>query len=189
MRSGVGHRRFHPASWRRFDASDVRHRRRWRRWALVLAAASLWMGIARPAFAVVVYEWLEPSGVVVYSQWPPHPGEGVLLRTLTLADVPAAQRSTLARIAAAGAAGDEPRRAWERADARVAAALERLRAAERALRAGQEPLPGERRHLVNGHSRLTRAYFDRIAALEAAVARARAELRAAYSARDALSGS
>lgn len=163
-------------------------RRRWRRaLALVALGAALWAAGAPRAQALRVYEWRAPDGTIGYAQRPPQAGEGVLLRTLTLADEPPQTRSALARVAAAGAPSEAPRRAWEEADARVAAALQRLQDAERALRAGQEPLPGERQHLVNGHSRLTHAYFERIAALEAAVAAARAELQAAYAARDALS--
>ncbi len=73
------------------------------------------------------------------------------------------------------------------ADERVARALDALLAAERALRHGQQPLPGERRHLVDGHSRLTSAYFERLQALQTAVDKARSELQSAYAVRDALS--
>jgi hypothetical protein len=77
--------------------------------------------------------------------------------------------------------------ARRRADERVARALDALLAAERALRHGQQPLPGERRHLVDGYSRLTSSYFDRLQALQTAVDDARARLQSAYAARDALS--
>ncbi|ODV01890.1 MAG: hypothetical protein ABT20_15315 [Rubrivivax sp. SCN 70-15] len=76
--------------------------------------------------------------------------------------------------------------ARRRADERVARALDALLAAEHALRHGQQPLPGERRHLVDGYSRLTSAYFDRLQALQAAVDKARSRLQSAYAARDAL---
>jgi hypothetical protein len=72
------------------------------------------------------------------------------------------------------------------ADATVSQALVTLQGAERALRQGQAPQPGERRHLVNGYSRLTQAYFERISGLEAAVKSERDALAAAYTARDSL---
>lgn len=72
------------------------------------------------------------------------------------------------------------------ADLAITRAQAALQQARRALSAGQTPLPGERQHLVNGHSRLTSAYFDRIHGLEKGVTDARAALQASYAARDAL---
>jgi hypothetical protein len=82
--------------------------------------------------------------------------------------------------------GQASQQALAAADARIARALTALQQAEALLRNEGTPLAGERRHLANGHSRLTRAYFDRISALESAVASARAELQAAYAQRDGL---
>lgn len=166
--------------------------RRWRLWhglALVALGVFIWLATAPTAHAQVLYEWREPGGTVVYSQMPPRPTDGVLLRSLKLAEMPAADQPTAARVASASAPPGDGRAAWQAADDRVAAALASVQAAERAAREGQPPRAGERRHLVNGHSRLTRAYFDRLSALDAATAQARAALQAAYAARDALTGS
>jgi hypothetical protein len=80
----------------------------------------------------------------------------------------------------------EQSRAVESAEARVRKAIASLSRAEQALRDGQEPLPHERQHLTNGHSRLKQAYFDRIDGLERAVTQARREVAGASAARDAL---
>jgi hypothetical protein len=58
------------------------------------------------------------------------------------------------------------RSARERSDAEVVTAQEALGAAEKALVAGQEPLPGERVATVDGGSRLSQEHFDRVKALE-----------------------
>lgn len=156
---------------------------------LVALGVLVWLGSAPTAHAQVLYEWREPGGTIVYSQMPPRPSDGVLLRSLKLAEMPAAERGPAARVVTASAPPGDGRAAWQRADARVAAALASVRAAESAAREGQQPRPGERRHLVNGHSRLTQAYFERVSALGAGTAQARAALQAAYAARDALTGS
>lgn len=165
--------------------------RRWRVWhglAPVALGVLIWLATVPTAHAQVLYEWREPGGTVVYSQMPPRPTDGVLLRSLKLAEMPAADQPTAARVASASAPPGDSRAAWQAADARLTAALASVQAAERAAREGQRPRAGERRHLVNGHSRLTRAYFDRLSALDAATAQARAALQAAYAARDALTG-
>lgn len=97
----------------------------------------------------------------------------------------AAADATVQGLPATRAASAGPRTQAE-ADLAVTQAQAALQQARRALSAGQAPLPGERQHLVNGHSRLTSTYFDRIHRLEKAVADARAALQASYSARDAL---
>jgi hypothetical protein len=59
--------------------------------------------------------------------------------------------------------------------------LERdLAVAKRKLELGREPLPGERRGLAGGGSRLTPEYEARIAAMEKEVAATEAKLRNAY---------
>lgn len=154
---------------------------------LVALGILLWLVSAPPARAQTLYEWREPGGTVAYSQTPPLPRDGVLLRRLQIADLPVLDRTAAERLAAISAPADDGRaEAWRRADAGVAAALVRLQAAERAVRQGQRPRAGERRHLVNGHSRLSRSYFERLATLEAEVTRARNALQAAYAERDAL---
>ena len=62
--------------------------------------------------------------------------------------------------------------------------LEReLTVARRKLELGREPLPGERRGLAGGGSRLTPEYEARIAALEREVAAIEAKLKDAYAKR------
>jgi hypothetical protein len=61
------------------------------------------------------------------------------------------------------------------------AALERdLAIAKRKLELGREPLPGERRGLAGGGSRLTPEYEERIAAMERDIAAIEAKLKSAY---------
>ncbi len=63
-------------------------------------------------------------------------------------------------------------------------ALERdLAAAKRKLELGREPLPGERRGLAGGGSRLTPEYEARIAAMEREVAATEGKLKNAYESR------
>jgi hypothetical protein len=156
-----------------------------RRWCYAFAVVSLWLSSGAALHAQTLYEWREPGGTVVYSQLRPEDGSSV--RTLVLRDLSGPSRTTALRVAVQSApASLSARRALAVADGRVDRAIDRLQRAERAVRAGQEPLPGERQHLVNGHSRLTRAYFDRISLLENDVTQARAELQAAYAERDAV---
>ncbi len=65
-----------------------------------------------------------------------------------------------------------------------ASTLEReLAVAKRRLELGREPLPGERRGLAGGGSRLTPEYEARIAAMERDVAATEAKLKKAYESR------
>lgn len=158
------------------------------RWLmLALMGFLLWLLTAPTVRAQALYEWRELNGTSVYSQVPPAAGEGTVVRKLALSELAGAQRATAARDGAQSLpATHAAHRARDGADERVAHALAALQRAERTLRAQQAPRPGERQHLVNGHSRLTSSYFDRIHALETAVAEARAALQAAYVARDTL---
>lgn len=169
-------------------AVAVRRQSRLAHWLLVMVAAVLlWLLSAPRLHAQTLYEWREPGGAVAYSQVPPRPQDGVLLRRIELPTLAPDARRAAARVLAHGTAQETTASAsLRRADASVSKALVVLRAAERALRQGQIPQPGERRHLVNGHSRLTQTYFDRISGLEAAVTSARDALAAAYTARDNL---
>ena len=156
---------------------------RTRAWLFALLAVA-----SGPALrAQTLYEWREPNGTVVYSQLAPLLKEGAATRAIHLHDLTGPERATAVRVAAQSLPVAPPDQ-WPLAlaDARVGRAVSSLQRAEQALRSGQSPKPGERRHLVNGHSRLTRAYFDRISSSEAEVARARAELQAAYAERDGL---
>ena len=65
----------------------------------------------------------------------------------------------------------------------VSTAERELAVAKRRLELGREPLPGERRGLAGGGSRLTEDYEARIAALERDVAAAEERLKKAYEAR------
>ena len=67
----------------------------------------------------------------------------------------------------------------------VNAAEAALAVSKRRLELGREPLPGERRGLAGGGSRLTEDYQTRIAGLEREVADAEARLQRAYAARNA----
>lgn len=60
-----------------------------------------------------------------------------------------------------------------------------LQVAKRRLELGREPLPGERRGLAGGGSRLTPEYEARIASLEREVADAEARVQRAQAARNA----
>ena len=70
----------------------------------------------------------------------------------------------------------------------ITRAQKALARAEQALRKGRTPLPGERRGLAGGGSRLDASYFARIQRLEDAVKAARQRLDKAYQARNNLKG-
>lgn len=152
---------------------------------LATVALLLWLLSAPRLHAQTLYEWREPGGALAYTQLPPRPQDGVLLQQIDLSalapDERRAARRVMAHISAAHAAAPV---SLHRADVRVSQALAALQGAELALQQGQAPRPGERRHLVNGFSRLAQPYFDRISGLEAAVTTARDALTAAYAARD-----
>jgi len=154
--------------------------------AAVLGAA-LGLTAAPAVQAQEVLQWRQPDGTTVYSALPPAVGASAV-REVHLAATPASAVAAQTTMASSDPTGATPSELRD-ADTQVARAHDALAQAERAVRAGQEPLPGERQRLVNGHSRLKSAYFDRIAALESAVARARAALRAAQSQRAALASS
>ena len=154
---------------------------------LALLGLVVWLLSAPVLHAQTLYEWRQPDGTTVYSQWPPRSGQDIAVRTLDERELSGAQRAAAVRV---GAQSLPPAHAANRAlassDLRIDQDLAALQRAERALRTGQVPRAGERQHLVNGHSRLTQAYFTRVSALESGVAQARATLRAAYATRDAL---
>ena len=82
--------------------------RRWRLWhGLALVALGVLIGLATApaAHAQARYEWREPGGSVVCSQMPPRPADGVLLRRLKRAEMPAADQARAA-LQAADAARD-----------------------------------------------------------------------------------
>lgn len=158
-----------------------------RRSLLALVGFLLWLLTAPALHAQALYEWREADGTSVYSQWPPPAGSGTVVRKLELNQLTGPLRATASRVAVQSLpVAHAAHRAQSRADSRVALALAALQRSEYRLRVQQVPRPDKRQHLVDGHSRLTSVYFERIQALETAVGAARAELQAAYAARDAL---
>ena len=142
--------------------------------ALWLAAAPLIV-----ASQSMIYKVQMPDGSVLYSDTVPSGGKVLeereaksTPRVNTLPSQPAATRTivrpaTLPNKAAAPPASTET--------------LEReLAIAKRQLELGREPLPGERRGLAGGGSRLTPEYEARIAAMEREVAATEAKLKNAY---------
>jgi hypothetical protein len=75
---------------------------------------------------------------------------------------------------------------WQQVDKEISNALAGVQKAEKNLKSGRTPLPGERRGNVGGGSRLTQAYFDRIHQLELSVKEAKQRLDKAYQARNDL---
>lgn len=106
-----------------------------------------------------------------------HARYGVLILALT------APFAVLAAGPGASAADQGVVADWAAFDQALGDAQHKLAAAEHALKQGRTPLPGERRGNVNGTSRLTPAYFDRVGALENAVAQAREQLDQTYAER------
>jgi hypothetical protein len=152
--------------------------------AALLAAS--WLLIGGGLQAQTLYEWRDTAGTLVYSQLPPGPAARGPVRVLVLPELPAPQRAAAARMLVQSGPPAQDAGRLEQADARVQRAIDALQQAERALQQRQEPEPGERQGLASGHSRLTGAYYERLAGLQGEVDRRRAELQAAYAARDAL---
>jgi hypothetical protein len=144
--------------------------------ALLLAACSAL------AAADTVYKYERPDGRVIYSD---SPVEGArLIGRFEL--VPAPVSAEPPRPAPAAAQSAERRsEALDAADARIKAADLALTQALESQQQATEPLPGERLGNAGGTtSRLTPEYFARQRAAAAAVDAARAELDAAYRARN-----
>lgn len=156
-----------------------------------LVAALLFVGSAALAAETTVYVWTEPNGVTSYSQERPPPGQPFTTREISTSTLTPAQRaavkSQLARPGASAAAeAGQFRSRVDLADRKIEAAVRRLAGAEKALRKGREPLPGERVGLAGGGSRLRAGYFDRQKGLEQAVQAAREGQEEAYRERLAL---
>lgn len=155
----------------------------------VAAALAAWSVLLAAPYlrAQVVFEWREPDGTVAYSDQIPTAAQGTVTRTLTVQNVSDANRAALVRLGSQTVPSEHPsRQILADADSTVAQAIAQLQQAELALQAGQVPQPGERSGLVNGHSRLNSAYFERIKALEAQVGKARIKMQSAYAQRDVL---
>lgn len=151
---------------------------------LILALALA--GIA-PAASADIFRWTDAGGRVHYGDrppsaapspdWRPEPlnAHGNAAPGLPQEAIDAARERARQRSHALASA----QRSVIDAEAAYAAARERLQREA-------EPRPGERLGLAGGGSRLTPAYFQRLAALEADVARARARLDEALAGRNAL---
>lgn len=137
----------------------------------------------------MIYKSVAPDGVVEFSAAPP-PGNRVIQRIQIRDLTPEHRRAASSLRRTEGETGTKAsttvaarERKLDEADVEVRRAHGAFLVAERALETGREPLPGERRGTVGGHSRLTQEYFDRLEKLEKAVEQAQARLNAAYRAR------
>ena len=150
--------------------------------AVCLAGAPL-LAAGQP----MIYKVQMPDGSVLYSDTVPSGGK--VLEEREAKSTP--RVNTLPSQPAATRAGVSPNILRPVAPANKGAAapanietLERdLAVAKRKLELGREPLPGERRGLAGGGSRLTPEYEARIAAMEREVAATEAKLKGAYESR------
>ncbi|HYL88573.1 MAG TPA: DUF4124 domain-containing protein [Burkholderiales bacterium] len=153
-----------------------------------LAAAVVLLFSVQGAHAETIYKSVTDHGEVVYSSAPvPGARESVPIEVDSLS--PEQRRAALElrredKALAAEIRAQESE--WRRVDREILAAQKALAQAERSLRNGRTPLPGERRGNVGGGSRLTGAYFERLRELERAVDKAKVRLDRAYAARNAL---
>lgn len=142
--------------------------------------------------AVTLYEWRDANGQTVYSQVAPT-GEATHVtvkqidtQQLTPAQRLAARMELAAEDAATQQQAKQLRREVKQSDTLIVRRLRELGQAERALKQGRTPLPGERRHNFGGGSRLLASYFERQRQLEANVNEARKKLDEAYAQRNQL---
>ena len=164
----------------------------WRHLAYAAGTAVIALGFAASVAAETIYRSVAPDGQVTYSSQPvPGSRETTALdiESLTPEQRHAAEElrhhdRVLAREADARWHALQAR--WRAADAAVSSAQRELRRAERALHAARVPRAGDRLGTVHGGSRLTAAYFDRLAAADRRVQAARKRLDEAYEARDAV---
>ncbi|MGH8771988.1 MAG: DUF4124 domain-containing protein [Burkholderiales bacterium] len=120
----------------------------------LLVLASCWVR------AEIIYKSVGPEGGVIYSDEP----------------IPGAKIVESYEVSAPGPRGP----IGAQGDANEVARAERVLAeAERALQLGRDPLPGERKGIGGGGSRLTEDYFHRVLALERAVEKAQKRLQQA----------
>lgn len=149
---------------------------------------------AAPVLAAgqTIYKVQMPDGSVLYSDSVPAGGKVLEEReaqnTPRVSTVPPpgkAATPNIVRPAApvTGRPQDRPAKANLPPD--VVTSERELAVARRQLELGREPLPGERRGLAGGGSRLTPEYESRIAGLERNVAAAEEKLKKAYEARNA----
>ncbi len=152
------------------------------------------MCIALPSLAAAqsIYKVQTPDGSILFTDSPPA-GSKILEERSTKSSPRSAGSSatTPARPAtsppprlASSPAGSQSG-ALDAAMQEIAAAETAVQVAKRRLELGREPLPGERRGLAGGGSRLTEEYEARIAGLEREVADAEARFKRANEARNA----
>ncbi|HEY4999744.1 MAG TPA: DUF4124 domain-containing protein [Usitatibacter sp.] len=156
-----------------------------------LSAAAL--GWVSPAVASeMIYKSVAGDGSVTYSQVPAagaRQATSIDVETLTPAQRRAALLLRSREEKADQALADSLARLdgpWRRADKEIHDANEALTHAEAALQAGRMPRTGERLGNVGGGTRLTEAYFRRLAELDDRVRMAKEQLDRAYEARNKL---
>ncbi|MCG6873751.1 MAG: hypothetical protein LJE97_01545 [Betaproteobacteria bacterium] len=160
--------------------------------ARIALAWSLLGLAATPALAQHVYKYRMPDGTTLYtdsqSGFTDQYIKGKLEETLAEpapapTEVDAAMRAR--REARAMNASDAAKAQASGADSAygmLVAARQALQNAEQALQAGLEPLPGERLGIVDGHTRLSPAYWARVRKLREDVEAARDRVDRATSA-------
>ena len=132
----------------------------------------------------MIYKVQMPDGSVLYSDTVPSGGKVLeereaksTPRVNTLPSQPAGTRAGVApNVVRPTNRGTAP-------PANIETLERELAVAKRKLELGREPLPGERRGLAGGGSRLTPEYEARIAAMEREVAATEAKLKGAYESR------
>jgi hypothetical protein len=158
--------------------------------AVAFAALTLLPAAAGAAEQYIYKSW-EPDGSVTYAAQPAPDAtkvERIEIRTLSPEQRRAAHRLLHMDKATIEKGYAILQKQWQAVDDGITRAQKNLQHAEQALRNGRAPLPGERRGMVNGKSRLDGAYFARIKRLEDAVNAARKRLDKAYEARNNLRG-
>ena len=149
-----------------------------------IALAWTLLGLAAtPALAQHIYKYRMPDGTTLYtdsqSGFTDQYTKGKLEETLTEpppapADVDAAMRArSKARAMNANEAAKAQSSGVDAAYAMLTSARQALQSAQQALQAGLEPLPGERLGIVDGHTRLSPAYWTRVDKLRQNVEAAR----------------
>lgn len=147
--------------------------------SVMLIAAALGVGVSATVHAQALKKYVTPEGRTIYSD-KPVPGAREVGEVAPPPPVDPAARAAAEkaarRDAKAAKAVDAKLKAQEAQRARIAAAQAALEKAERALKEGIEPRPGERIGTAGGASRLNESYQARQKANELAVEQARKEL-------------
>jgi hypothetical protein len=145
-----------------------------------IVAASALLGLATaPALAEHIYKYKMPDGTILYtdsmSGFTDQYNKGKLEETL-VEPTPSPEDTNAAMAARSAARAKYDQEAMQAsakgvdaAYAMIVDAQNALQQAEQNLQAGLEPLPGERLGLVNGHTRLSPAYWARVRGLRLAV--------------------